>query len=114
MEGVLATLIVFGTCFAVLYVFFTTRNKERLALIEKGADATLFKSGPGKNMFGTAILNIALLAIGIGIGVLIASYLQMSGMDEEVAFGSMIFICGGLGLLAGFFASRKFSPEAKE
>jgi len=114
MEDVLIPLIVFGTFFGVMYVYFTTRNKERLALIEKGADATLFKSGPGKNGFGIVALNIAFLAIGIGVGILLASLLEMSGMDEDVAYGAMIFICGGIGLLAGFFASRKLNPETKE
>ena len=114
MEEVLIPLIVFGSMFAVVYVFLTTRNKERLALIEKGADATLFKSGPGKSVFGIVVLNIALMAIGIGIGVLLASLLSQNGMDEEVAFPAMIFIGGGLGLLAGFFASRKFKDDEKE
>jgi hypothetical protein len=35
MEEVLIPLILFGTLFGISYVFFTTRNKERLALIEK-------------------------------------------------------------------------------
>lgn len=113
MEEVLILLVIFGSTFAVFYVFFTTRNKERLALIEKGADATLFKSGPSKGLSGIIVINIALLAIGIGVGVLLASLLEMSGMDEEVAYPSMIFICGGAGLLAGFFASRKFNDEKK-
>jgi hypothetical protein len=111
MEDVLVPLIVFGTLFAVLYVYFTTRNKERLALIEKGADASLFKSGPGKNSFGIVILNIALLAIGIGVGVLLGNLLDISGMDDDVAYPAMIFICGGLGLVGGFFASRKLKEE---
>ena len=114
MEEVLIPLIVFGTFFGIMYVYFTTRNKERLALIEKGADATLFKSGPGKNITGIVVLNIALLAIGIGVGVLLGSLLAMNGMDEEIAMSSMIFICGGFGLLAGFFVSRKFKDDKKE
>jgi len=114
MEEVLIPLIVFGTLFAVVYVFLTTRNKERLALIEKGADATLFKSGPGKNVAGTIVLNISFLAIGIGIGVLLANLLEMGGMDGDVAYPAMIFICGGIGLLAGFFASRKFISEKEK
>jgi len=111
MQDAVITLIVFGTFFAMLYVFLSTRNKERLALIEKGADATLFKSGPGKNIFGVVVLNIALLAIGIGVGILLASLLEEIGMDDDVAYPAMIFIFGGLGLLAGFFASRKFSNK---
>lgn len=114
MEGVLVPLIVFGTLFAILYVYFTTRNKERLALIEKGADAKLFKSGPSSNNYsGTIIINVAALAIGIGVGVLLGNLLDMAGMDDEIAMTSMIFICGGIGLLAGFFASRKFAKEKK-
>ena len=114
MEEALIVFIIFGSMFAVVYIFLTTRNKERLALIEKGADAKLFKSGPGKSNVGIVVLNIALMAIGIGLGVLLASLLSQNGMDEEVAFPAMIFIGGGLGLLAGFFATRKFSDDKKE
>jgi hypothetical protein len=112
MEEVLVPLIFFGTLFAIVYVFLTTRNKERLALIEKGADAKLFKSGPKNyNVTAIVVINFATLAIGIGIGVLLGSALRMNGMEGEVAFPSMIFICGGLGLLGGFFLSRKLIPK---
>jgi len=114
MEEALIVFIIFGSMFAVVYIFLTTRNKERMALIEKGADAKLFKAGPGKSNIGLIVLNIALMAIGIGIGVLLASLLSQNGMDEEVAFPAMIFIGGGLGLLAGFFASRKFKDDKME
>ena len=108
MQDAIIVLIIFGTLFAIIYVFLTTRNKERLALIEKGADAKLFKSGPGNsNVSGIVVINIAALAMGIGIGILLGSMLEMTGMDDEVAFPSMIFLCGGAGLLAGFFISRK-------
>ena len=114
MEEVLIPLIVFGTMFAMLYVYLTTRNKERLALIEKGADAKLFKSGSTKGWSGVLVINIALLSIGIGVGVLFGSMLNMGGMDEEIAMPSMIFIFGGIGLLAGFFASKKFGTTKEE
>lgn len=39
---ILIPLIVFSTIFGVLYTFLTTRNKERLAMIEKGADPSVF------------------------------------------------------------------------
>lgn len=112
MEKVFIPLIVFGTLFAILYVYFTTRNKERLALIEKGADASLFKTGPGKGIFSKVVLNIAFLAIGIGVGVLLGSLLEMSGMEEDVAFPSMIFICGGIGLVTGYFVTKKIKDKS--
>ena len=115
MEEVLVPLIFFGALFAIIYVYLTTRNKERLALIEKGADAKLFKSGPGNaNVGGIVVINIALLAIGIGIGVLLGNLLEMSGMDDDVAYPAMIFVCGGAGLLGGFFISRKLLVKKEE
>ncbi|MCG8308911.1 MAG: hypothetical protein MI975_16065 [Cytophagales bacterium] len=113
MEDVLIPLIIFGTMFAMLYVFLTTRNKERLALIEKGADAKLFKSGPSNNWSGVLVINVAFLAIGIGVGVLLGSLLEANGMDDDIAFPAMIFICGGVGLLSGFFVSRKLVDNKK-
>ncbi|NJN28347.1 MAG: hypothetical protein HC819_21440 [Cyclobacteriaceae bacterium] len=108
MVEVLIPLIVFGTVFGIAYVFLSTRNKERMMLIEKGADASLFKSAPqSHNMFGLVILNLSLLAIGIGVGVFLGSLLEMGGMDDDVAYAAMIFICGGAGLLISFFVGRK-------
>ena len=39
--------IIFGVILAIAYLYFSTRNKERLALIEKGADASIFVRGKG-------------------------------------------------------------------
>ena len=113
MEEVFITLIIFGAIFGTIYVFFTTRNKERLALIEKGADASLFNTGASKNNFIKVFLNIGCLAIGIGIGILVGSFLVMTGMEGEHAIASMIFIGGGIGLVSGFFLTRKVEREDK-
>lgn len=110
MEAAAIVLIIFGTFFGILYVFFTTRNKERLALIEKGAEASLFNTG-SKNNVTKVILNIGLLAIGIGVGVLLGTLLEEIGLDDDMAYSSMIFICGGIGLVAGFFLTRKLEKE---
>ncbi len=109
-EDILIPLIIFSCLFGIVYVYLTTRNKERLALIEKGADAKLFNSGK-KYSLGQFVLNIALLGVGIGIGVLIGALFNQGGMDEGVAFTSSIFIFGGLGLLTSFFVNRKLHKE---
>jgi preprotein translocase subunit YajC len=111
MQGqILIPLIIFATIFGIFYVFLTTRNRERLALIEKGADASLFNTGK-KNAIGSIILNLALLAIGIGVGVLGGAALEGAGMDGDVSFPASIFIFGGLGLVISFFINRKLEKE---
>ncbi|WP_111671815.1 DUF6249 domain-containing protein [Algoriphagus litoralis] len=107
---ILIPLIIFSTLFGVVYVYLTTRNKERLALIERGADASLFNSGRKRGL-GSIVLNLALLAIGIGVGVLVGAGLNQGGMDEDVAFPACIFIFGGLGLVVSFFVNRKLEKE---
>lgn len=109
-SDILITLIVFSSLFGIVFVFLTTRNKERLALIDKGADAKLFNSGK-KLSFGELVLNLALLAIGIGTGVLVGAMFEQGGMEEGVAFTSSIFIFGGIGLMASFFLNRKLSQK---
>lgn len=105
---ILIPLIVFSCIFGIAYVYFTTRNKERLALIEKGADASLFHSGK-RFGFGEIILNIALLSIGIGVGVLVGALLEQGGMDDDVSFPASIFIFAGIGLTVSFFVNRKLT-----
>jgi len=43
--AVLIPLTFFIVVFAITYLHYSTRNKERLALIEKGADASIFVRG---------------------------------------------------------------------
>lgn len=109
-EEILIPLIIFSSIFGVAYVYLTTRNKERLALIEKGADANLFYSGKKKS-FGSIVLNLALLAIGIGIGVLVGAGLEQGGMHGDVSYPASIFIFGGMGLVVSFFVNRKLDRE---
>ncbi len=113
MEPLIGFLSLFATIFGIAYVFLTSRNRERLALIEKGVDASLFATKPSNFSIAKFILNIALLFIGIGIGILmgelLSTYLRI---DDEVAIPSMLFVFGGLGLVVGFFLTKRI--EAKE
>lgn len=106
--------IFFGVIFAIVYLYFSTRNKERLALIEKGVDASIFLKGKGHTapIWKVLILNLALLLMGIGIGVFIAAFLHQNlGVDEEVAYSGTIFLMAGVGLFTGFTMTKKLDNE---
>ena len=114
MEAVILAII-FGTIFGVFYLFYSTRNKERMSLIDKGADASIFmlgdkrKSAPFAKVF---ILNFALLLMGIGLGIFLAEVLSTSlNLDEEVAFPGTILLCAGGALLIGFNMTKKLEKE---
>ena len=112
MEPVIVFLALFGTIFGIAYVFLSTRNRERLALIEKGVDASLFASKGTKFSIAKFILNIALLFMGIGAGIFFGDYLSETlDMQGEIAIPSMLFIFGGLGLVVGFFITRNLEKK---
>ncbi|WP_421823568.1 DUF6249 domain-containing protein [Flagellimonas oceanensis] len=107
--------IIFGVIFAIAYLYFSTRNKERLALIEKGADASIFVRGKRDKaapVWKIIILNLALLLMGIGAAIFVASILHYSlGVDEEVAYPGSIFLMAGVGLFVGFTMTKKLDQE---
>jgi hypothetical protein len=110
MGPTIAFIGFFATVFGIMYLFFTTRNKERMALIEKGADASLFNTGKTGSSFSwnKFTLKIGMLAIGIALGIITAALLvQTSIMDEDALYGSMILIFGGLSLVLFYIIDRK-------
>lgn len=113
MEEILVPAIVFGTIFGVLYLYFSTRHKERLALIEKGASAEIFFSSKkkGYSIWKLFLLNLGLLLLAIGIGVFVAAMLVMAGIEDEIAYPGTIFMMSGIGLLTGFFLSIKMNQK---
>ncbi len=112
---VIIVALIFGAIFGVFYLYFSTRNKERLALIEKGADASIFVKGKSQGVapfWKIFILNLSLLLIGVGLAIFIASVLSNTmGMEEEVAFPGTIFLMAGIGLFVGFTLTKKLDRK---
>jgi hypothetical protein len=114
MEPVLVFISLFIVIFGIFYLHYSTRNKERLALIEKGADASIFFSAKAaqKNssvpVWKILILNISVLLMGIGAGVFIGAILDSyTIIVSEVGYSGSIFLMAGIGLFVGFSLSKK-------
>ena len=101
--------IIFGSIFGVFYLYISSRNKERLALIEKGADASIFNlSKKAGSSWKVIVLNLAFLLMGIGLGVLLASILdEYSSLEDDAIYPALIFLMAGAGLYVGFTQTRK-------
>lgn len=98
---ILVPITLFAAVFGILYVYLNTRNKERMSMIEKGADPSLFAMKPRK---GTG-LKFGMLLAGVAIGIFAGALLdQYTTLKEEVAFFSMIFLFGGLSLIFHFLS----------
>ncbi len=107
---VIILAIIFGVIFGIFYLFISARNKERMALIEKGADASIFynKDRRVTPIWKIIILNLSLLLMAIGVGIFIASILDYNlGVEEEIAYPGTIFLMAGIGLYTGFTLTKK-------
>lgn len=110
----LIPISLFLMIFGIFYLFLSTRNRERLALIEKGVDASVFMKGKnqGTPMWKVFILNFAFLLIGTGLGIftalIIATY---TSLDDDAVYPSVIIIMAGIGLLAGFNKSKDLDKQ---
>ncbi len=110
-EGIFIVLIIFVALFGIVFVIAQARNRERMAMIEKGVSPKDFLVNRKPNSYG--ILKWALLLVGVGFGLFIASILEAYTSISEVTtyFASSLFF-GGAGLYAAFTIAKKAEEKA--
>jgi len=97
--------VLFGTIFGIFYLFISSRHKERMALIEKGTDASIFYSAKtSKSRYlPVIILNFAILLGSIGLAIFIGALLKRNyDVEDSVAYPGTIFLISGIGMYIGF------------
>lgn len=106
--GLIAVVLIFGAIpSALVLIYYFARNakhKERVALIEKGADPSVYmkEEAPYYNA-----LMWGLLIVGIGLGALLGYIFSVyTRMEQEVMMPTLSVIFGGLGLI-GFYIYRR-------
>jgi hypothetical protein len=99
---VLAVLF-FGTIFGIFYLYFTSRTRERLALIQSGMDPNTFKPRRNNLKYGMVIFSVA---FGMVLGDLIPFRYAIG-----VPLGIML---GALSLIVYYFIIDKRLDKNKE
>ncbi len=110
-QEILIPLMVFSCIFGVVYLFVTSRHRERMALIEKGADASIFHSGtaPGKTS-RFMVLNIALTCMGVGLGI-VAAIAMYNTTGNDAVYPACIFFMAGAGLFASYLLNARMDKK---
>jgi ABC-type uncharacterized transport system permease subunit len=82
-----------------VYMYFSTRTKIKMALIQSGRDASIFReSGNTVNRLRT--LKQGVICVMGGLGLIIGSLLEATtGMPEPVAYIAPILLLVGTGLI---------------
>lgn len=114
-EVIVATLLPLAF-FALVFGIFYIRNRENMALIEKGINPRQTYSRPKPFVN----LKWGLLFMGSGLGLLIAYFIDMSlshrhmlpdgreyNSDNPAIYFALIAIGGGIGLVISYFIEKK-------
>jgi hypothetical protein len=108
LAGIIAILLIFGAppALVVLIYYFSrkAKHKERMALIEKGIDASIFIK---EETTFHKVLMWGMLIGGIGFGLLLGYILSVyTPMKQEIIMPITALLFGGLGLI-GYYVYRK-------
>ena len=102
LTPVLVLLVIFGFIYGVVHL--GVRKKERMAMLERGADPSVFHD----NRPGMAGIRYGLLLIGVAVGILLGNIIEATTcLEAEVAYFSMIFFFGGLALVISYFLEKQ-------
>ncbi|WP_133300268.1 DUF6249 domain-containing protein [Mucilaginibacter terrenus] len=107
MERVLIPILVPLGFFAMIFGIFYIRNRERMAMIERGMNPKVDLPQPHTN------LKWGLLLIGCGLGLFLAylldsTVLHHEGEENPAVYFSLIAIFGGIGLYLSYKADMKY------
>jgi len=105
--GILVPILVPLGMFVMIFGIVYLRNREKMAMIERGMDPRAYRAQPApyKN------LKWGLLLIGAGLGLFLAFLLDRTVFksmdDNEAVYFGLIAIFGGLGLILSYKIEKK-------
>lgn len=99
------SLVIFGGA----YYYFTTRHRERMALIERGLDAGLFKK---ESSYLPLLLALALVSISIALGIAAGAYIsRLDFPGSGYAMPVCIFLFLGLSLIISYYLIKRIQRK---
>jgi predicted MFS family arabinose efflux permease len=109
LGAVLILLVIFGSITSVILglVYLKNKNRERMIMMEKGVDASIFKE-EFRNT-GNFSLKTGIFLIGIALGIIFGAIAAQSYIfpHEEASYFSAIFLFGGISLIVGSLVDKK-------
>lgn len=108
LTGILIVLGFFASVTLSLYYYFKVRNKERMAMIEKGTVLPIKQKQRNPIRSLKAGIFLMGIAIGIFLGHIVGSY---TSIDDVVSFFVMILLFGGIALSLNYILELKLKKR---
>jgi hypothetical protein len=107
---VLIPITMFAMTLGIVYVTVSARHRERMAMIERGVDTSIFKRQRNHDNNLKWGIIVLMVAIGLVVGNAVS---KASLVDEELAGAAFPLMFGGAGMLIYYFL-RKPKYDAME
>lgn len=112
LTGILVPIASLATILAIIYLIVTAKNRERMAMIEKGVNPQDFLAKPKSRSNTFGIITWGLLLVGVGLGLFFGSILEAyTDIQEEPAYFGCALLFGGLGLVLAYFITKKVDTK---
>ena len=108
--AIIALIGVFSTSILTVYLFFRTRNQERMEMIRSGVSMDILHRNKSNARF--QMLKWGFIFLFVGIGVFFGALLEQARIfDEAFATIFSILIVGGLGMIIFYYFSGRISND---
>lgn len=105
ITGIITTLAFFVAVVLTVKYISAARNKEKMALIEKGVDISVIYQ---KKDYRNATLKSGMFLVGVAMGLFIGYFLtEISSINAVVSYFSMILLFGGASLIVFHWYNNK-------
>jgi len=113
LSSILIPLGFFAMIIVIYYL--NLRKKERMALLQMDKDISVFEGTKKQDCSSPRALKWGLFFVAIGLGIIVGKILESIGVEEEVAYFSMILIFGGAAMIISYVMDfNKAKKEDKE
>ena len=107
--GLIAVIGVFSSIILAIYLFFKTRHKERIDLIQSGQSADIFATGKANRI---QFLKWGIIIVFIGLGILLGGMLeQMEFLEDGFAGFFAVLVLGGIGMILFYFIAGRIDDD---
>lgn len=94
ITGMFAIIFTLGSIFGIAYLYFTTRHRERMAMIERGMEFGLRKPAPDPRKALKDGMQWVAAAIGLGLGYLLDTMIPDTIEEVFIYVGAVSFCVG--------------------
>ena len=119
-EGIVALCVPIISTISLCTMFIIFRSylyKERMAMIERGMNPADLSLWLRLNRSPYRWMRFACMVVGVGVGLFLGNVLRATHIDVFNRGGivaGLTFICGGLGMLTGFFIQYGLKKESRD